>query len=104
MGAHADLLPGTLDVLILQSVSLGPLHGYAVLARLEQITPGALSSKGRSTPRSTGSSTRDCSTPSGARRRTTGARSITGSRLRAGSGFARKPTAGIVWRSRCRRH
>src|SRR4051812_10140691 len=38
----AALLPGTLDVLILKSVSLGPLHGYAVLARIEQITQGAL--------------------------------------------------------------
>jgi PadR family transcriptional regulator PadR len=42
MAEHADLLPGTLDVLILKSVSLGPLHGYAVLARIEQITQGAL--------------------------------------------------------------
>jgi PadR family transcriptional regulator, regulatory protein PadR len=42
MAQQADLLPGTLDVLILKSVSLGPLHGYAVLARIEQITQGAL--------------------------------------------------------------
>lgn len=42
MGAQADLLPGTLDVLILKSVSLGPLHGYGVLLRIEQITQGAL--------------------------------------------------------------
>jgi transcriptional regulator len=42
MADHADLLPGTLDVLILKSVSLGPLHGYAVLARIEQISQGAL--------------------------------------------------------------
>ena len=42
MAEQADLLPGTLDVLILKSVSLGPLHGYAVLARIEQITHGAL--------------------------------------------------------------
>jgi transcriptional regulator len=38
----ADLLPGTLDLLILKSVSLGKLHGYAVLLRIEQITDGAL--------------------------------------------------------------
>jgi DNA-binding PadR family transcriptional regulator len=31
---HADLLPGTLDVLILKAVSLGPLHGYGVLLRI----------------------------------------------------------------------
>jgi len=38
----AELLPGTLDLLILKSVSLGKLHGYAVLQRIEQITGGAL--------------------------------------------------------------
>lgn len=38
----ADLLPGTLDLLILKAVSLGPLHGYGVLLRLQQISGGAL--------------------------------------------------------------
>ena len=42
MPKSADLLPGTLDLLILKSVSLGTLHGYAVLLRIEQITGGAL--------------------------------------------------------------
>ena len=42
MSEQADLLPGTLDVLILKAVSLGPLHGYGVLLRIEQITRGAL--------------------------------------------------------------
>ena len=42
MGNTAELLPGTLDLLILKSVSLGKLHGYAVLLRIEQITAGAL--------------------------------------------------------------
>ena len=36
------MLPGTLDVLVLKAVSLGPLHGYGVLLRIEQITRGAL--------------------------------------------------------------
>src|SRR5216110_1776123 len=36
------LLPGTLDLLILKAVSLGALHGYGVLLRIEQITGGAL--------------------------------------------------------------
>ena len=40
---QADLLPGTLDLLILKAVSLGPLHGYGVLLRVEQITAGGLS-------------------------------------------------------------
>ena len=42
MPPRADLLPGTLDVLILKAVSLGPLHGYGVLLRIEQMTNGAL--------------------------------------------------------------
>jgi PadR family transcriptional regulator, regulatory protein PadR len=39
---QAELLPGTLDVLILKAVSLGAQHGYGVLLRIEQITGGAL--------------------------------------------------------------
>ena len=42
MAGTAELLPGTLDVLILKAVSLGKLHGYAVLLRLEQISGGSL--------------------------------------------------------------
>ena len=36
------LLPGTLDLLILKAVSLGELHGYGVLLRLQQMTGGQL--------------------------------------------------------------
>lgn len=42
MSHQAELLPGTLDVLILKAVSLGKLHGYGVLLRIEQISGGAL--------------------------------------------------------------
>jgi len=42
MADQADLLPGTLDLLILKAVSLGPLHGYGVLLRIEQISGGTL--------------------------------------------------------------
>lgn len=42
MGDRAELLPGTLDVLILKAVSLGTVHGYGVLLRIEQITGVAL--------------------------------------------------------------
>jgi len=42
MGNEAELLPGTLDLLILKAVSLGPLHGYGVLLRIEQISGRAL--------------------------------------------------------------
>jgi transcriptional regulator len=39
----ADVLQGTLDLMILQTVAtLGPLHGYAVAARLELVSKGAL--------------------------------------------------------------
>jgi transcriptional regulator len=42
MVAHAELLPGTLDLLILKAVSLGAQHGYGVLLRIQQITDGGL--------------------------------------------------------------
>jgi PadR family transcriptional regulator, regulatory protein PadR len=42
MAEEAELLPGTLDLLILKSASLGPEHGYGVLLRIQQITAGAL--------------------------------------------------------------
>jgi PadR family transcriptional regulator, regulatory protein PadR len=42
MTNEAEILPGTLDLLILKAVSLGPLHGYGVLLRIEQISKKAL--------------------------------------------------------------
>ncbi len=42
MPGQAQLLPGTLDLLILKAVSLGPLHGYGVLLRIGQISDQAL--------------------------------------------------------------
>lgn len=42
MTDQAELLPGTLDLLILNAVSLGRLHGYGVLLRIGQISGGAL--------------------------------------------------------------
>ena len=38
MGRQAELMQGTLDMLILKAVSLGPLHGYGILLRIEQIS------------------------------------------------------------------
>jgi transcriptional regulator len=38
MAKPVDLLQGTLDMLILKAVSLGPLHGYGVLLRIQQIS------------------------------------------------------------------
>ena len=42
MADQAQLLPGTLDLLILRAVSLGPLHGYGILLRIAQISRQAL--------------------------------------------------------------
>lgn len=42
MSGQAQLLPGTLDLLILKAVSLGPLHGYGILLRIGQISGQAL--------------------------------------------------------------
>ena len=42
MTDFASLLPGTLDLLILNAVSLGQLHAYGELLRIEQIPGGAL--------------------------------------------------------------
>ena len=42
MNNTAELLPGTLDMLILKAVSLRPLHGYGVLLRIRQISGNAL--------------------------------------------------------------
>jgi len=38
----AGIIPGTLDLLILKAVSLGQLHGYGVLLRVQQMTQGSL--------------------------------------------------------------
>lgn len=40
--APIDLLQGTLDMLVLKAVSLGPLHGYGVLLRIQQISENRL--------------------------------------------------------------
>ena len=42
MSKPSDLVQGTLDMLILKAVSLGGLHGYGVLVRLQQLTGGQL--------------------------------------------------------------
>ena len=42
MSNSVELLQGTLDMLILKAVSLGPLHGYGTLLRIQQISKSAL--------------------------------------------------------------
>jgi len=41
-GTTTELLQGTLDLLILKAISLGPLHGYGVLLRIQQISRDTL--------------------------------------------------------------
>jgi PadR family transcriptional regulator PadR len=60
MRKSAELLQGTLDMLILKAVSLGPLHGYGVLLRIHQFqTVRCRFNRARFTRRSTASSARD---------------------------------------------
>jgi len=42
MGKNAELLRGTLDMLILKAVSLRSQHGYGILLRIEQLSKGSL--------------------------------------------------------------
>ena len=42
MDKQLDLLQGTLDMLILKAISLGPLHGYGILLRIQQISKDRL--------------------------------------------------------------
>jgi len=40
--AKTDLLQGTLDMLILKAVALGPMHGYGILKRIERVSEDVL--------------------------------------------------------------
>ena len=42
MARSAELLPGNLDLVILKAISLGDVHGYGVLMRIQQISGGAI--------------------------------------------------------------
>jgi PadR family transcriptional regulator PadR len=44
-GKKIDLLQGTLDLLVLKALALGPLHGLGVSQRIEQITAGTFQVK-----------------------------------------------------------
>jgi PadR family transcriptional regulator, regulatory protein PadR len=43
MARQADLLQGTLDLLILRTLELQPLHGVGISDRIEQVTRGVFS-------------------------------------------------------------
>ena len=42
MGKPSDLIQGTLDLLILKTISLEPMHGWGIAQRIQQITDGVL--------------------------------------------------------------
>jgi len=71
MAEKSALPQGTLDLLILKIVALGPVHGYAIAQRLEQVSRGVAPSptRFRSTRLCTGSKTADFSPRIGRKRR-----------------------------------
>ena len=78
MDKQMDLLQGTLDLLILKAVSLGPLHGYGILLRIQQISKDRLEiQQGSLYPALYGWNTRAGSPANGANRKTSARRSIT---------------------------
>jgi len=40
--SKAELLQGTLDLLVLKALGLGPLHGYGIIERIRQMSEGML--------------------------------------------------------------
>ena len=98
MNKQMELLQGTLDMLILKAVSLGPLHGYGVLLRIQQISKDRFS-KVRCIPRCIAWNIRAGSPANGANRRTSAKRNTTGSRPRASANCKRKRISGTVWRT-----
>ena len=97
MPPSAELLPGTLDLLILKAVSLGRLHGYGVLLRIEQISRGAiLVQQGALYPALYRLEQRGLLETEWGTSTTIDARSSTGSPPPDESSFAKKRSAGIA--------
>ena len=95
MGTSADLLQGTLDLLILKAVSLRPQHGYGVLLRIQLVSQQKLQvQQGSLYPALYRLERRGSSRRSGASRRTTGRRSPSGSPPRGGAGSGRRSQTG----------
>ena len=101
----ADLLPGTLDLLILKAVSLGPLHGYGVLLRIGQISGGALTiEQGALYPALFRLERRGMLAAEWGSRRITAAPSFTRSPRPGENACARRPPGGNAWSTRWARH
>ncbi len=80
---QSGLVQGTLDMLILKTLALGPMHGYGIGVRLEQISRGVFQVDAVALPGASPSGARRYDLRRVARRRTTGARVTTASPPRA---------------------
>ena len=95
MTESSDILQGTLDMLVLRALHLGPVHGLGVSDRIKQITRGDLSSSlARYFPLSTGLSKMAGSKVTGANRKTTEKRNTIRSRAPAAPNLPKKRANG----------
>jgi hypothetical protein len=93
----SDLLQGTLDLLILQIVALGPVHGYAVAQRLQQISGEVAGNRGRSIRPSIAWKSAAGSRRNGGIRRPDGTRSSTVSPRQARNNSGASERTGSGW-------
>ena len=99
MNNQLDLLQGTLDMLILKAVSLGPLHGYGILLRIQQISKDRLEiPQGSLYPALYRLSTGDGSASNGASPRTNARPSTTVSPRLENANSRAKRRSGVAWR------
>jgi hypothetical protein len=91
-----EVLPGTLSLMVLKTLStLGPLHGYGIARRVEQISGGRFQlNQGAIYPALLSLEQMVGSAPNGACRKTTGASSITRSPERVGSSLSLRKRTG----------
>ena len=95
MNKTTELLQGTLDLLILKAISLGPLHGYGVLLRLQQLSKETLQiPQGSLYPALYRLEHQGLVTFEWGESENKRQASTTSSRRPDGNGFARKPTTG----------
>jgi DNA-binding PadR family transcriptional regulator len=95
MDQQLNLLPGTLDMLILKAISLSPLHGYGILLRIQQISKERLEiQQGSLYPALYRLEHHGWIASAWGSRRTSGAPAITGSPQPGNVGCNQKPNAG----------
>ena len=98
MARPSDLLQGTLDMLILKAVSLGPRHGYGVLLRIQEISGQRLEiQQGSLYPALYRLERQASSRANGGNPRTSGRPASIGSPPPAGGGCSRRPATGTGW-------